>query len=292
MLAVIVCEEGIELAHETGKAANYGEPPKIESKFFAKIALPEVNPVLLSLLTLWEEIVDKNERNMTMSFGTYFNFIAWAVTDPIVDAVVPFIEAYIKSPNRHQWEAAVMALWAYPGWSQSKCPDSHPEHVDNYFDVDAAASRNAVQVTVILQSFRLPDKPPNLHCLRRCISSGQVVSFRLSCNFYWYGLESSIDLHMPLLTSSKHLKDLRDTSRRRTRHRNEKLLKGGIGLPTGLGWTDSTLSSALWPSLPALPGHSCDVLSCDRERHQDISGSSHVMIQLPGYIYQIALMLV
>ncbi|KAI6112678.1 armadillo-type protein [Pisolithus sp. B1] len=94
-------------------AADYGEPPEIESKFFAKIALPEVNPVLLSLLTLREEIVDENERNMTMSFGTYFNFIAWAVTDPIVDAVIPFIEAYIMSPDRHQWEAAVMALWVY-----------------------------------------------------------------------------------------------------------------------------------------------------------------------------------
>ncbi|KAI6133728.1 armadillo-type protein [Pisolithus croceorrhizus] len=99
------------------QAADYGEPPEIESKFFAKIALPEVNPILLSLLTLWDEIIDENEWNMTMSFGTYFNFIAWAVTDPIVDAVVPFIEAYIKSPDRHQWEAAMMALWVYPGWS-------------------------------------------------------------------------------------------------------------------------------------------------------------------------------
>ncbi|KAI5990978.1 armadillo-type protein [Pisolithus albus] len=102
-------------------AADYGEPPEIESKFFAKIALPEVNPVLLSLLTLPEEVVVENERNMTMSF---VNLIAWAVTDPIVDAVVPFIEAYIKSPDRHQWEAAVMALWVYPGWSRSKRPDS------------------------------------------------------------------------------------------------------------------------------------------------------------------------
>ncbi|KAI6168533.1 armadillo-type protein [Pisolithus thermaeus] len=79
----IVCEEGIELAQETGEAADYGEPPEIESKFFAKIALPEVNPILLSLLTLQEEIVDENERNMTMSFGTYFNFIAWAPTSSL-----------------------------------------------------------------------------------------------------------------------------------------------------------------------------------------------------------------
>ncbi|KAI6015273.1 hypothetical protein F5J12DRAFT_524260 [Pisolithus orientalis] len=40
-------------------------------------------------------------------------------------------------------------------------------------------------------------------------------------------------------TSSKHPKDSRDTPRRRTRHRDGKLLKGGIGLTTGLGWSDS-----------------------------------------------------
>ncbi|KAI6126879.1 hypothetical protein F5141DRAFT_361800 [Pisolithus sp. B1] len=40
-------------------------------------------------------------------------------------------------------------------------------------------------------------------------------------------------------TSSKHLKDSRDTPKRRTRHRDGKLLKGGIGLTTGLGWSDS-----------------------------------------------------
>ncbi|KAI6152985.1 hypothetical protein EDD17DRAFT_1513114 [Pisolithus thermaeus] len=32
--------------------------------------------------------------------------MAWAVTDLIVDAVIPFIEAYIKSPDWHQREAA------------------------------------------------------------------------------------------------------------------------------------------------------------------------------------------
>ncbi|KAI6005567.1 armadillo-type protein [Pisolithus albus] len=106
-----VCEEGIELAHEAREAADYGEPPEAESKFFAKIALPEVIPVLLSLLTFQEDVVDEDERNVSMSISTCFNFIARAVTDPIVDAVIPFIEAYIKSPDRHQWEAAVMALW-------------------------------------------------------------------------------------------------------------------------------------------------------------------------------------
>ncbi|KAI6040085.1 hypothetical protein EDC04DRAFT_2602732 [Pisolithus marmoratus] len=45
-----------------------------------------------------------------LSAGTYFNFMAWAVTDPIVDTVIPFIEAYIKSPNQHQWGAAMISI--------------------------------------------------------------------------------------------------------------------------------------------------------------------------------------
>ncbi|KAI6002203.1 armadillo-type protein [Pisolithus orientalis] len=105
-----VCEEEIELAHEAREAADYGEPPEIESKFFAKVALPEVVPVLLTLLTRQEEDADEDEWNISMSAGTCFNFMAQAVADPIVDAVIPFIEAHIKSPDWHQREAAVMAF--------------------------------------------------------------------------------------------------------------------------------------------------------------------------------------
>ncbi|KAI6163617.1 hypothetical protein EDD17DRAFT_1506965 [Pisolithus thermaeus] len=117
----------------------------------------------------------------------------------------------------------------------------------------------------------------------------------LSCNFYWYGLESSIDLHMPLLTSSKHLKDLRDTSRRWTRHCDEKLLKGGIGLPTGLGWTDRSchLQQCLLHLLSCSILHGIlQVIEKDIKWWYMGVAASHVMIQLPGYIYQIALMLV
>ncbi|KIM64690.1 hypothetical protein SCLCIDRAFT_615029 [Scleroderma citrinum Foug A] len=50
---------------------------------------------------------------------------------------------------------------------------------------------------------------------------------------------SNLSLSSNISTSSKHLKDARDTPKRRTRHRDGKLLKGGIGLTTGLGWSDS-----------------------------------------------------
>ena len=41
------------------------------------------------------------------------------------------------------------------------------------------------------------------------------------------------------MTKSGLFKDERDTERRRTRHRDGRLLRGGLGLTTGLGWSDS-----------------------------------------------------
>ncbi|KAI5833263.1 hypothetical protein K523DRAFT_233291 [Schizophyllum commune Tattone D] len=41
------------------------------------------------------------------------------------------------------------------------------------------------------------------------------------------------------ISTSSILKDTRDTPSRRVRHRDGKLLRGGLGLTTGLGWSDS-----------------------------------------------------
>ncbi|KAI6038473.1 hypothetical protein EDC04DRAFT_2603927 [Pisolithus marmoratus] len=66
-------------------AVDYGEPPEVKSKFIAKIALPKVNPI----------------PSLTPhSPGGSF------------DAVIPFIKAYIKSPNQHQWGAAMISILA------------------------------------------------------------------------------------------------------------------------------------------------------------------------------------
>ncbi|RDB30208.1 hypothetical protein Hypma_010449 [Hypsizygus marmoreus] len=52
------------------------------------------------------------------------------------------------------------------------------------------------------------------------------------------GRESVVSL-ASTKTNTSLLKDSRDTVTRRVRHRDGKLLKGGIGLTTGLGWSDS-----------------------------------------------------
>ncbi|EMD35060.1 hypothetical protein CERSUDRAFT_116561 [Gelatoporia subvermispora B] len=105
-----VCEIETELAWEAQEATEYNEVPEQESKFFAKIALPEIVPVLLQLLTRQEEDADEDEWNVSMAAGTCLGLLAQAVTDTIVPAVIPFIEANIRAQDWHQREAAVMAF--------------------------------------------------------------------------------------------------------------------------------------------------------------------------------------
>lgn len=92
------------------QALEYGEQPEAESKHFAKIALPEIVPVLLQLLTKQEEDADDDEWNVSMAAATCLNLLAMAVQDAIVPAVIPFIEAHIKSEDWHFREAAVMTF--------------------------------------------------------------------------------------------------------------------------------------------------------------------------------------
>ncbi|KAJ7075629.1 armadillo-type protein [Mycena belliarum] len=105
-----VCEEEVDLAIEAQEAQEYGEAPETESKHFAKIALPEIVPVLLLLLTKQEEFAEEDEWNLAMAAGTCLSLLAGAVQDAIVPAVIPFIEAHIKSTDWHHREAAVMTF--------------------------------------------------------------------------------------------------------------------------------------------------------------------------------------
>jgi len=51
-----------------------------------------------------------------------------------------------------------------------------------------------------------------------------------------------IEIGPSLMTSVSKLRDERDTPKRRRRHRDGGLLRGGIGLTTGLGWSDRFFS--------------------------------------------------
>ena len=56
-------------------------------------------PILLQLLTQQENEADEDEWNVAMASSTCLALLAGAVQDAIVPAVIPFIEAHIKSED-------------------------------------------------------------------------------------------------------------------------------------------------------------------------------------------------
>jgi importin subunit beta-1 len=105
-----VCEEEAELALEAAEAAEYQETPTVESRHFAKVALPEILPVILSLLTKQDEDAEDDEWNVSMSAGTCVGLLASVVGDAIVPLVIPFIEANIQDGDWRKRDAAVMVF--------------------------------------------------------------------------------------------------------------------------------------------------------------------------------------
>ncbi|CAH7685795.1 armadillo-type protein [Phakopsora pachyrhizi] len=105
-----VCDEEIELQIEAEEAMEYCETPERESQHFAKVALPEILPVLLQLLTKQSEDADEDEWNVSMAAGTSLALLAQTVGDIIVNPVIPFVESKIKSADWHERDAAVMAF--------------------------------------------------------------------------------------------------------------------------------------------------------------------------------------
>ncbi|GAA5945153.1 karyopherin beta [Sporobolomyces koalae] len=105
-----VCDEEIELALEAEEAAEYSEAPERESSHFARVALPEILPVLLLLLTKQDEDATDDEWNVSMAGGTCLALLAQCVGDGIVGPIIPFVESNIKNPDWRYREAAVMAF--------------------------------------------------------------------------------------------------------------------------------------------------------------------------------------
>ncbi|PWY98805.1 putative karyopherin beta-1 subunit [Testicularia cyperi] len=105
-----VCDEEIELALEAEEAQEFGEEPERICYNFARIALPEIVPVLLELLKTQDEDADEDEWDVSKAAGTCVGLLAQVVGDDIVRLAVPFVESNIKNPDWHAREAAVMCF--------------------------------------------------------------------------------------------------------------------------------------------------------------------------------------
>ncbi|KAJ7348466.1 armadillo-type protein [Mycena albidolilacea] len=106
-----VCKEEVNLAIEAQEVSTRVRGITRDGvQTFRRIALHEIVPVLLLLLTKQEDLADKDEWNVSIAAGTCLSLLASAVQDAIVPAVIPFIKAHIKSTNWHHREAAVMTF--------------------------------------------------------------------------------------------------------------------------------------------------------------------------------------
>ncbi len=104
------CLTSSNMSSPSYQANEYGELPENESKYFAKVALPEIVPVLLDLLTHQDEDDDEDDWTVAKAAATCVGLLATAVQDTIVPAVIPFIEANIRHSDWHLREAAVITF--------------------------------------------------------------------------------------------------------------------------------------------------------------------------------------
>lgn len=105
-----VCDEELERALELADALEYNEEPLNVSHHFARIALPEIAPVLMELLKQQDEDTDEDEWDVAKAAGTCLGLLAQVVGDALVTIAVPFIEGHIKAP---EWQARDAALMCF-----------------------------------------------------------------------------------------------------------------------------------------------------------------------------------
>ncbi|KAJ1646176.1 karyopherin Kap95 [Coemansia asiatica] len=105
-----VCDEEIELQLDEEEARESSRPFENTNFHFAKIALPQVLPTLLYLLTKQDEDADEDEWNVSMAAATCLSLLAQTIGNDIVAPVIPFVEQNIRNPDWHYREAAVMSF--------------------------------------------------------------------------------------------------------------------------------------------------------------------------------------
>ncbi|KAI6652953.1 Importin subunit beta-1-like [Oopsacas minuta] len=105
-----VCDEEDNLSYEIDEASKQGRQPSRISKHYVRGALQYLVPILQELMTKQEEVDDDDEWNPCKAAGVCIMLMANVAENDIVDKVMPFIDANIKSADWRYREAAVMCL--------------------------------------------------------------------------------------------------------------------------------------------------------------------------------------
>ena len=104
-----VCEEELDITAEVQEAMEMGEQPDRENFNFAKTALMEVLPVILTLLFRQSE-EDDDEWTVANSSAAAIALFAQIAENAVLGPVLQFVETNIRSEAWHAREAAVTAF--------------------------------------------------------------------------------------------------------------------------------------------------------------------------------------
>ncbi|KAI9276538.1 armadillo-type protein [Sporodiniella umbellata] len=105
-----VCDEEISVKLDIIEAQEAGKQPTRRLYHFAELALADVLPNLLFLLTKQGEDYDEDDWTVAMGSATCLSLFSQCVGSMTISIVIPFIERNIRSENWRTREAAVMAF--------------------------------------------------------------------------------------------------------------------------------------------------------------------------------------
>lgn len=109
-----VAEEEIELLDEQADYNDRNEPVPEDRECMRYIAgaLEHLAPMLTEVMAKQDEDSDEDTWNLSMAAGTCLTLVANTIEDLVVPAVMPFVQANIKSEAWRMREAATMAFSA------------------------------------------------------------------------------------------------------------------------------------------------------------------------------------
>jgi len=107
-----IAEEEIELLDEAADYKDRGEavPADRECMRYIAGALEHLASMLTEVMAKQDEDADEDTWNLSMAAGTCLTLVANTIEDLVVPAIMPFVQANIKSENWRLREAATMAF--------------------------------------------------------------------------------------------------------------------------------------------------------------------------------------
>ena len=175
-----VCEEELDITAEIQEAAEMEEQPERENFNFAKTALMEVLPVILTLLFRQDED-DDDDWTVSNSAAAAITLFAQIAENAVLGPVLQFVETNIRGENWNTREAAVMAFGSVmdgpePSTLQPLVAQAFPVLISMLADTNAAVRESTSWALARATEMVPKGFQPDTHL--RPLMEGLVVTLR------------------------------------------------------------------------------------------------------------------